>query len=103
MEDRPLESRGRPSRDKPRTVNARHSSLQATLRPQPERIVRPEEEAGCFVLRTNVPTAGDLAQSARALLPVYQDQHGTEQNDGCLTDPVLVKRLILKQPERLEA
>ena len=66
-------------------------------------MARLQEEAGCFVLRTNVPTAGDVAPSARDLLTVDKDQHGTEQNDGFLNAPVLVNRLFLKKPERLEA
>jgi hypothetical protein len=71
--------------------------------PQTERMARLEEEAGCFVLRTKVPTEGDLAQSARALLTVDQDQQGTEQHDGFLKAPVMGKRRCLKKPERLEA
>ncbi len=66
-------------------------------------MARLKEEAGCFVLRTNVPTAGDLAPSARARLPVDKEQHGTEQNYGFLQAPVMVNRLFLKKPERLEA
>ena len=62
-----------------------------------------EEEAGCFVLLTNVPTAGDLAQSAREILTVSKEQHGTEQHYGFLKAPVLVKSLFLKKPERIEA
>ena len=65
-------------------------------------MARLEEEAGCFVLRTNVPTAGELAQSARDILPVYKEQHGTEQPEGFLKDPVMVQSLSLKKPERLE-
>jgi hypothetical protein len=66
-------------------------------------MARLEEEAGCFVLRTTVPTTGDLAHSARAILTVYKAQHGTEQNDGCLQAPGMVHSLFLKKPERLEA
>jgi len=73
------------------------------MSPQTERIVRMEEEAGCFVLLTNVPTGGDLAHSARAILTGYKNQHGTEQNYGFLKDPVIVNSLFLKKPERLEA
>ena len=62
-----------------------------------------EEEAGCFVLLTNVPTAGNLAHNARELLTVYKEQHGTEQNYGFLEDPVIVNSLFLKKPERIEA
>jgi transposase len=62
-----------------------------------------EDEAGGFVLLTNVPTVGDLAHSAREILTGYKDQHGTEQNYGFLKDPVIVNRLFLKKPERIEA
>src|SRR5256886_16967881 len=62
-----------------------------------------EEEAGCFVLLTNVPPAGDMAHSAREILTVYKEQHGTEQNYGVLKDPVIVNSLFLKKPERIEA
>ena len=103
VEERPVYGRGRPSPPKPRTVKALRYRLKTTIRPQTERIGRMEEEAGCFVLLTNVPTAGDLAHSARDLLSVDKEQHGTEQNDGFLKDPVMVNRLFLKKPERIEA
>jgi hypothetical protein len=102
-EERPLSGRGRPSAHTPRPGKATRYRLKPTSKPQTERIVRLEKEAGCFVWLTNVPTAGALAQSARGLLSVYTDQHGTEQHDGFLKDPVLVKSRLLKQPERLEA
>lgn len=76
--------------------------LKAPVRAQSERIARMYEEAGCFVLLTNVPTAGDLAHSARDVLTVYKEQHGTAQNYGLLKDPVIVKSLYLKKPERIE-
>src|SRR5438132_2045325 len=79
------------------------SRRKTTLRPHIERISRREEEAGCFVLLTNVPTAGTLAHRARDILTVSKEQHGTEQNYGLLTDPVMVKSLFLKKPERIEA
>ena len=78
-------------------------SLQPIISTQSARIARLEEEAGCFVLLTNVPTAGDLAHSARDILSVYKEQHGTEQNYGFLKDPVIVNSLFLKKPERIEA
>jgi hypothetical protein len=79
------------------------SRLKPPISPQTEHIPRREEEAGGFVLRTNVPTAGDRAHSARDLLTVYKDPQGTEQNYGFLQDPGSVNRLFLKQEERLEA
>jgi transposase len=62
-----------------------------------------EEEAGCFVLLTNVPTEGDLGHRARDILSVSKEQHETELNYGFLKDPVMVNSLFLKKPERLEA
>ena len=62
-----------------------------------------EEEAGGFVLLTKVPTAGERAHSARDILTVSKEQHGTEQNYGFLKDPVIVKSLLLKKPERIAA
>ena len=55
------------------------------------------------MLLTNVPTAGDRAHSARAILTVDKEQHGTEQNYGFLKDPVIRNRLLLKKPARIEA
>jgi transposase len=74
-----------------------------TIKPDTERIRRREDEAGCFVLLTNVPTAGDLAHRAREILTVDKEQYGTEQNYGFLKDPVIVNSLFLKKPARLEA
>ena len=103
VEERPIYGRGRPSSHKPRAVKAMHYRLKTTIKPDTERIRRREAEAGCFVLLTNVPTAGDLAHSARDILTVYKEQHGTEQNYGFLKDPVIVNSLFLKKPERIEA
>jgi transposase/DNA-binding MarR family transcriptional regulator len=103
VEERPIYGRGRPSSHTPRTVKAMRYRLKATMKPDTERLRRREDEAGCFVLLTNVPTAGDLAHSARDILTVYKEQHGTEQNYGFLKDPVLVNSLFLKKPARIEA
>jgi transposase len=103
VEERPVYGRGRPSAHTPRPVKALRYRLKTTIRPHTERISRMEEEAGCFVLLTNGPTAGDMAHSAREILTVYKEQHGTEQNDGFLKDPVIVNSLFLKKPERIEA
>ena len=103
VEERPVYGRGRPSSHKPRPVTAMRYKLKTTIRPHTERISRMEEAGGCFVLLTNVPTAGHLAHSAREILSVYKEQHGTEQNYGFLKDPVIVNSLFLKKPERIEA
>jgi hypothetical protein len=73
------------------------------MRPPPDGIGRLEAEAGCFVLLPQVPTAGDLAPRARERLTVSKKPQGPEQHDGCRKDPVMVKRLFLQKPERIEA
>src|SRR5499427_1315049 len=75
VEERPVYGRGRPSTQKPRPIKAMRYNLFINDTTTTERITRLEEEAGCFVLLTNVPTAGDMAHSARDILTVYKDQH----------------------------
>jgi transposase len=77
--------------------------LKATLRAQPEVVMRKRQEAACFVLLTTVPTQGEMAHSAGEVLRAYKEQHGVEQNFAFLKDPVIVNSLFLKKPERIEA
>jgi transposase len=102
-EERPKYGRGRPSLHTPRAVNTIRDGLKATLTERQEVIARKDEEAGCFVLLTNVPQEGDLAHSAGDVLKADKAQHGIDQNFGLLKDPVMVNSLFLKKPERIEA
>ena len=74
-----------------------------TLHERCEVIARKMQEAGCFVLLTNVPTQGEMAHRAGEVLRAYKEQHGVEQNFAFLKDPVIVNSLFLKKPERIEA
>lgn len=103
VEARPTYSPGRPSTRQPRAVKALRYRLKATVRERPEVIARHYEEAGCFVLLTNVPIAGEMAHSAADILRAYKEQHGIEQNFAFLKDPLIVNSLFLKKPERIEA
>jgi transposase len=94
---------GRPSSKQPRVVKALRYSLQVTLHEQSESIARKRQATGCFVLLTNVPTAGEMAHTAGDVLQAYKEQHGIEQNYGFLKDPLIVNSLFLKKPERIEA
>jgi transposase len=94
---------GRPSQKQPRVVKALRYSLKVTLHERAEVIARKVQEMGCFVLLTNVPTAGEMAHSAPEVLQAYKEQHGVEQNFAFLKDPVIVNSLFLKKPERIEA
>ena len=103
VEEHPTYGPGRPSSKQPRVVKALRYGLHVTLHEQSEVIARKRQEAGCFVLLTNVPTAGEMAHRARAVLQAYKEQHGIEQNYGFLKDPLIVNSLFLKKPERIEA
>ena len=84
-------------------VKALRYGLQVTLHERAEVIARKRQETGCFVLLTNVPTAGEMAHRAGDVLRAYKEQHGIEQNYGFLKDPLIVNSLFLKKPERIEA
>jgi transposase len=103
VQERPKYGPGRPSATQPRVVKALRYGVQVTLHERAEVIARKRQEAGCFVLLTNVPTVGEMAHSARAVLQAYKEQHGIEQNFAFLKDPVIVNSLFLKKPERIEA
>src|SRR5262249_21342675 len=82
--ERPVYGRGRPSSHKPRPIKATRYRLKTTMRPHTECIGRMEEEAGCFVLLTNVPTAGGLAHSAPGSLTGDKEETGKGRKDWCL-------------------
>src|SRR5919108_2573442 len=103
VEEHPKYGPGRPSSKQPRVVKALRYGLQVTLHERAEVIARKTQETGCFVLLTNVPTAGEMAHQARDVLRAYKEQHGIEQNFGFLKDPLIVNSLFLKKPERIEA
>jgi transposase len=103
VEEHPTYGPGRPSQKQPRVVKALRYGLRVTLRERTEVIARKTQEAGCFVLLTNVPTVGEMAHRGRDVLRAYKEQHGIEQNYGFLKDPLIVNSLFLKKPERIEA
>jgi transposase len=103
VEEHPKYGPGRPSAKRPRVIKALRYGLQVTLHERSEVIARKRQETSCFVLLTNVPTVGEMAHPARAVLQAYKEQHGIEQNYGFLKDPLIVNSLFLKKPERIEA
>jgi transposase len=103
VEERSKYGPGRPSRKQPRVAKALRYGLKATLHERSDVIARKTQETGCFVLLTNVPTAGEMAHRAGDVLRAYKEQHGIEQNYGFLKDPLIVNSLFLKKPERIEA
>jgi transposase len=103
VEERPKYGQGRPSTRKPRAVTAIRYGLKPGLTARADRIATKREDAGCFVLLTNVPQEGAFAHSAGDVLKAYKEQHGVEQNFGFLKEPAIVNSLCLKKPERIEA
>jgi transposase len=103
VQERPRYGPGRPSSTQPRVVKARRYGLQVTLHERAAVVARKRQEAGCFVLLTHVPTAGEMAHRAGEVLRAYKEQHGVEQNFAFLKDPIIVNSLFLKKPERIEA
>ena len=58
-----------------------------------------KEEAGCFVLISNV---AESMHCAMDILKISKEQHGIEKNFGFLKDPLIVNDLFLKKTERIE-
>lgn len=102
-EERPVYKRGRPPKGKPRPIQEMRYGLQVTIERKESVIERKEKEAGCFVLLSNKPKEGQILRSGKEMLIAYKEQHSVEQNYHFLKDPVMVNRLLLKQPRRLEA
>ncbi len=102
VEEKMYFPRGRPPRNGPRKVASVRYILKARIEEKEEQIRQKREEAGCFVLLTNVPLQGNMAETGSELLQAYKEQHGIERNFSFLKDPVIVNDLFLKKPERIE-
>lgn len=100
---KPQYGRGRPREDGTRTPKEMRYSLKIASEVNERAFQRATEEAGCFVLITNILAEGTESISAAKLLATYKEQHVVEQNFGFLKDPVFVNALFLKSPKRIEA
>ena len=100
--EHPRYARGRPGRNKERKINEMRYEVKTTIKEKTEAVNRKREEAGCFVLLSNVPKQGDTGHSPEEILRRYKDQHGVERNFGFLKDPLIVNDLFLKNPKRIE-
>lgn len=102
VEERVRYAPGRPPRNGPRRIASVRFVLQGDVIEKPNEIQRRREEAGCFVLLTNVPRDGDRPMSAAQLLNAYKEQFGIEHNFSFLKDPLVVNDMFVKKPERIE-
>jgi len=107
IEERPLYARGRPKADGSRTLKQMRYAITGTLVQKPEAVDMMREQAGCFVLITNVPVEGppdsDIPYDGKKILQTYKDQNGIEHNFSFLKDPVVINSVFLKKPKRIEA
>ena len=101
---RPVEirRRGRPPRHSPAPTNTRYE-LAWELAENAGGVERARKLAGCFVLLSNVPTAGAGALDATRVLRTYKGPYGVERDFAFLKDPLVVNDLFLKTPSRIDA
>lgn len=95
-------ARGRPPKNGERRVSKTRYVLSGKLAERADEVERMRQAAGCFVLLTNVPEAGEMAHTPAEILAAYKEQHGIERNFGFLKDPLIVNDIFLKKPERIE-
>ena len=100
FESRPVYSRGRPSKSGARQVKEIRHRVLVNVSENNGAVEKLREEAGCFVLLTNVPTE---KISGLETLTIYKEQDGIEKNFGFLKDPLVANDVFLKKPHRIEA
>lgn len=95
--------RGRPARGKERIPTGYEYILDIRIDVDTDAISSMRLEAGCFVLICNLSGEQEQSQwTGAALLKLYKNQSGIEQNFGFLKDPVIVNSIFLKKPTRIE-
>jgi len=99
-ESRPVYGRGRPSKSGVRRVKEFRHRVLLEVKENREAIEKLREEAGCFILLSNVPVE---EKSGLEILKLYKEQDGIERNFGFLKDPLVVNDVFLKKPRRIEA
>ncbi len=102
VEEKVNYARGRPPKNGIRKVASVRYILKAQAEEKTEEIEKKRDQAGCFVLLTNVPRQGDMSETGTELLYAYKEQYGIERNFSFLKDPLIVNGLFLKKPERIE-
>ena len=105
VEEKPFYCKGRPRKDGSQKIKEMRYIVTTNIAEDIVAVSTFREEAGCFVLITNVPreTEGEqVGYDSKATLKAYKDQYGIEQDFGFLKDPVIVNSIFLKKPERIE-
>jgi transposase len=100
FQTRPVYGRGRPPKNGHRRLQGRRYRVVVGVIEDRAAIEKLREEAGCFVLLTNLPTG---QKSGPEILRLYKDQDGVERNFGFLKEPLVANDVFLKKPRRIEA
>jgi transposase len=93
---------GRPPKNQPASTATRYS-VTWTIEENKSAIAALINQAGCFVLITNVPQIGQDALDSLGVLRTYKGQYGVENDFAFLKDPLVVNDLFLKTPARIDA
>ena len=101
VEEVPKYRRGRPASGKPREVLRYEYRLVTTIAEASDKVDSLREEAGCFVLLTNLLDQ-QADWPAEELLSLYKSQIGIEKNFSFLKDPAIVNSIFLKKARRIE-
>jgi transposase len=95
--------RGRPKIGEKRVPEGYEYRLALSFEEDQAKVHTLREEAGCFVLLSNLISPSEkLDWDAEGLLRLYKDQSGIEQNFGFLKDPVIINSVFLKKNSRIE-
>ena len=93
--------RGRPKKGEKRIPQGYEYQIEVTLEEDREKIEALRQEAGCFVLLSNLISEREQ-WDGKALLKLYKTQSGIEQNFGFLKNPVIINSVFLKKVSRIE-
>ena len=91
--------RGRPPKEGNVPTDIRYD-LNWEIIGKEEKLQLLREQAGCFVLLTNVPIE---SLDTGSVLRTYKGQYGIESDFSFLKDPLVVNDLFLKTPSRIDA
>ena len=95
--------RGRPKKGEERIPERYEYHLEISFDENAVKVQTLRQEAGCFVLLSNLDSNEEKAQWApEDLLRLYKNQSGIEQNFGFLKNPVIINSVFLKKNSRIE-
>lgn len=95
--------RGRPKKGEKRVPERYEYRLKLSFEEDKAKVDTLREEAGCFVLLSNLASSSEKTEwDAEGLLRLYKSQSGIEQNFGFLKNPVIINSVFLKKNSRIE-